>query len=274
MSPFPDLNPLNGEDVTELVDLEVNRQDGVKTPASGIPFLVMKAVSRGKVDETPDIEGADNVICLLASLIASEASELAAGNLGETSDISLLMEAMSLMKWFREGEAAGAEAAGLMKSAAGRGLSPEDRKSLVAEGKALIAKTTKESGVANPPVEPAQKDTATPETAETSETPEVTGDVDVLKAIDEKMAAFMAEVQKAAEERTKALADELAVLKATPIPGVVSLTAPPAARAAKNEEDLVFKAAYHDRQAQLVSDRDLVNYHKRKAAEARAAITA
>ena len=72
-------------ELTELTDLEVVRQDAVKSPASGFPFLIMKSVAKavnasGEVNEKPDIAGANKVLGLLAQLVASEASELVAGN--------------------------------------------------------------------------------------------------------------------------------------------------------------------------------------------------
>lgn len=265
---FPDLNPLDSG-VTEMIDIEVTRQDGVESPASGIPFLVMKAVSRGKRDETPDIAGADDVICLLAKLIASEASELAAGYLEETSDISLLMEAMGLMKWFRENEQWGAEMDSATMKSAASDSSPAGRKAFVAAAGRLMANKTKEPGVANEPTATAQKDT--PTVPETPATP-VEGDASVEKSVDEKIADAVAKVEKAAEDRVSAIKAELDALKATPVPGVVALTAPPAAREGKRTEDQLMKAAYHDRQAEIVGDRDLVRYHRDKAAALRSAV--
>lgn len=266
---FNDIAPLDGGGVTEMVDIEVTRQDGVQSPASGIPFLVMKAVSRGKVDEKPDIADADSVLCLLAKLIASEAAELAAGYLNETSDISLLMEAMSLMKWFRENEVMGDEMnSAAMKSIVGD-FSPAERKAFIAAAGRLKANKTKEPGVADQPTDIAQ----TPEVPvpDASGTP-VPADVIVEKSVDEKIADAVAKVEKAAEDRVAVVKAELDALKATPIPGVVALTAPPSAREGQRTEGQLMKAAYHDRQAEIVNDRDLVKYHRQKAADLRSAV--
>jgi len=68
--------------------------------------LVKKAMVRGKVDESADIEGGQQAIALLGKLIGYEAQELAAGNLGEVADIGLLADAASLLRQWVSGESA------------------------------------------------------------------------------------------------------------------------------------------------------------------------
>lgn len=136
-------------ELTELTDLEVVRQDGVKTPASGFSFLVMKSLAKdvnavGGIDEKPDISGAETVLSLLYKLLESEARE---GQVGahEECDVSILAEAISLIQWFRQNEQRGAleDDGELCKSADGlvfkahRKFDSGERKSLAAEGKAL-----------------------------------------------------------------------------------------------------------------------------------------
>ena len=85
--------------------------------------LVKKAMTRGKVDETPDIDGGQQAIALVGKLIGYEAQELAAGNLGEAADIALLSEAAQLLRQWVSGESAVQDgnvmpATALMQSAA------------------------------------------------------------------------------------------------------------------------------------------------------------
>lgn len=64
-------------------------------------LAAIKAVNEdGEVDETADIGTAEQILVLLAKLIASEASEMATGQWDESYDIMLLTEAVSAMKCF------------------------------------------------------------------------------------------------------------------------------------------------------------------------------
>jgi hypothetical protein len=136
----------SGAELTELLDIKVRRQDGVKDPASGFPILVMKAVNAvGGIDEKPDIALAHGVLQDLAKLIQNEAAEMAVGEHSEIWDIQNLVEAACLMRCFLEGELYGDEDDGEMLKSAGDGLvfkahrkfSSDERKSLASEGKAL-----------------------------------------------------------------------------------------------------------------------------------------
>lgn len=92
-------------DLTELVEIDPQRVDGVRSPASGLPILLMKAVNaQGGIDEKPDISGAEHVMVLLAKLIQAEAAELAVGQWDEVCDIELLIQATHLMGCFRQRE--------------------------------------------------------------------------------------------------------------------------------------------------------------------------
>jgi hypothetical protein len=196
--------------ITMLEDIEPERIDGVKNPASGFPILMMKAVNAsGGVNEKPDISGAEGVLQDIARLIQAEAAEMAVGNWDENYDIQLLSEAACLMACFRSKEMWGDEDDGgdmakdVKTFLAKRKVSTAERKRLASEGKALsdgsypienaedlknaailarsghgdvagakrlIAKRAKELGVANPLADDAKKD-AEVETPET-ETPE------------------------------------------------------------------------------------------------------
>lgn len=159
-------------ELTELTDIQVIRQDAVKSPASGFRFLIQKSTAAaaedcgtsgcgccsactmetaakdvnavGGIDEAPDIAGADHVLACLYKLVEAEAREGAIGA-HEECDLNILTEAISLMRWFRENEQYGdVDDGGLLKSAdpelvckAHRKFSSDERKSLAAEGKAL-----------------------------------------------------------------------------------------------------------------------------------------
>lgn len=301
-------------ELTELTDLDVVRQDAVRTPASGFPFLVMKAVNAvGGIDEKPDIAGAERVLQELARLIQSEAAEMAAGAFSEVYDIQCLLEAATLMRHFKSNEEWGCEDDGELCKSAGlvfkahRKFSSDERKKLASEGNALedgsypipdedalrraailarsghgdvaaakrlIAKRAKELGVANPLASDAQKDA--PEGVEdpTSAAPEPQEETVTKAAVSEIVKEAVAEAIKAAGERTEALAAELAVLKATPIPGQVSMTAPPAAAEARAQSDAMSKAAHFQRLADTVADREVAEYYRTRAQELREAARA
>jgi hypothetical protein len=87
--------------LTELIDIDASRIDLVKNPANGFPILLMKAVNaQGGIDEKPDIAGAEHVLQLLATLIQSEAAEMAVGKFDEIEDIELLSRAACMMQCF------------------------------------------------------------------------------------------------------------------------------------------------------------------------------
>lgn len=144
----------------------------------------------------------------------------------------------------------------------------------VAAAKRLIARRAKELGVSNPIA--AQKEVAEPENPEVPEAteevvekteasePEATsGEEDGLsKAVEDAIAKAVAPLEAANRE----LRDELAVLKATPIPGGPAITAPKAAL----DEQKLSKVAYYERMAERTSnDRELSKYYANKAAELR-----
>lgn len=71
---------------------------------------LVKAVGpNGEIDEAPDIEGGRQAIALIARLIKAEADELAAGELDESWDIALLLQAVDSLKfWLKREQAADA----------------------------------------------------------------------------------------------------------------------------------------------------------------------
>jgi hypothetical protein len=254
----------NEIELTELTDIDVMRQDGVKSPASGWEFIIQKdaaakaVTAGGDLNEKPDIAGANKVLAMLAQLIASEASELAAGYEDETCDIALLLECVSNMKYFRSREQAGAEMA----------------KDIDAVNDLLAQLPQKEPAAVPDDVNKDALEGATNET-ETEAPAEVSGDEALTKDSVAKMIedAVAAKVGELAKERDEALA-ALDVLKATPIPAGVVLTAPQSARDSQDRDAAVAKAAYHERQAALTQDREMQQYHRQKAAALKAAANA
>jgi hypothetical protein len=119
-------------EITELEKIDATRVDGVATPANGIPILMMKsvartgadpagpadpsaldlavkAVTRGKIDEAPDIDLGQQIMVLLGKAIANEADEIAAGSYGETCDVGLLNDAASMINCWISRESAPAQ---------------------------------------------------------------------------------------------------------------------------------------------------------------------
>jgi hypothetical protein len=306
------------KELTELVEINPTRVDLVKTPASGFPILLMKAVNaQGGIDEKPDIDGAEHVLQLLARLIQSEAAEMAVGNWDEICDINLLAEAAHLMLCFRRMEQYGDEDDGdsIMKSAdfpskdelesavtyvLKRKISAAERKRLASEGKALpdgsypienaedlhnaailarsghgdvaaakrlIAKRAKELGVANPLADSASKDAEVTPTDPTIPTDPATEDpAPVEKSLPELVADEVAKAVKPLAERNKALEDEMAALKALPIPGSPVVTAP-VSPAAVQDATVAKEIARFEHLADTVQDRELARYYAERAAD-------
>lgn len=245
-------------ELTEMFDIDPERVDGVRSPASGLPILLMKAVNAsGGVNEKPDIAGAETVLTKLAQLIIAEAQELAAGNWGEIGDIELLTQAAYLMRCFRSGEEMNAE------------MSKADLE------KALTERAG-ELKVPSPFPDNASKENDMPETPATPEiqTPAASEpQADKPAETVEKSLAELVkeEVAKAVEpltERNKALEDEMAALKSLPIPGGPVITVPAAQRSVSEKAHAAAEAARFRRLAKSVSDQELVQFYEAKADEA------
>jgi hypothetical protein len=71
--------------------------------------LAVKAVTRGKIDEAPDIDLGQQIMVLLGKAIANEADEIAAGSYGETCDVGLLNDAASMINCWISRESAPAQ---------------------------------------------------------------------------------------------------------------------------------------------------------------------
>jgi hypothetical protein len=118
------------EELTEFEMIEVESIKGVPQGANGFPHLIMKgvaaeartdadptepdaedlaikavkAVRRGKVDETPDVDLGKQIMVLLGKAIENEAQEIAAGFHGEICDVDLLTQAAELVRCWTQGE--------------------------------------------------------------------------------------------------------------------------------------------------------------------------
>jgi hypothetical protein len=149
----------------------------------------------------------------------------------------------------------------------------------VAAAKRHIAKKAKELGVANPlaaakSVETPDAPEATPEDGQ-EVTPEVVkaeGEDPAPEApeapeIDPAVASAIAKAVQPLEAANTELRDELAKLKATPIPGQIALTAPADARALSAKSDDLAKAAKYRQLADRVTDREQRRYYLDRAKE-------
>lgn len=310
--------------ITELVDFEPTRLDGVKAAATGIPFLIMKSIPlppevvkgarscanpkcgksydadhagstcekcghglpgapaakslpdwhgdavalvkkamvRGKVDESADIDGGQQAIALLGKLIGYEAQELAAGNLGEVADIGLLAEAAGLLRQWVSGESAVQDgnvmpATALMQSAADP-WTPEQVGKFAAE----LAKVF--PGARLMPPEEAAGDA--PEGAIAKEGTDVDtvtqGTGDLSKVVEDAVTKATAPLI----ERITALDAELAKVKAAPVPGgpMMSVARPSQAAA---DVHAVTARKYEDMAASVASPSDADLYRQLAAQE-------
>lgn len=171
--------------------------------------LVTKAVTAdGVQDEAPDIAGGKEVIRLLAQLIASEASELGAGYLDESCDITLLVQATECVKWWLSKEIAAA--------------ADPDEPYDTGEDETTYVLLSPEASVTKS--EP--KETAVPEPTPIPAAAPTALD---SAAIHEIAKAAAAEATKAVQAEMDSLRGELAQVKSTVIPGGPYVVAPPVA---------------------------------------------
>lgn len=242
-------------DLTELVEIDPTRLDGVKSPASGLPFLIMKSVKKdvdkkGNLNEAPDISNAEAVLRLLAGLIESEARELAAGRWDEVCDIEMLTSAAYMIRRFRMCEQMSAEGDSLYKSL-----------------ESAISGRATELGVSNPMSDSASTD-VTPTEPTPTPTTDPTPDAPVEKSIPEQIAEAIAKEVAPHLETIKGLRDELTALKNRPLPGGPKITGTAVVKStpATNAE-----ADNFERLSKEVNDRELARYYADRAKEAREA---
>lgn len=142
----------------------------------------------------------------------------------------------------------------------------------VPAAKRLIAKRAKELGVSNPlgsgsaakDAELSEEKTSVPEGGET-------GAENEAPDVNELVKSAVAEVSKAHEEAITELRDELAKVRATPIPGGPAMSAPADMRNAAQKAEKLVEAARFAKLADSVTDTDLKRYYTEHAAAAKAA---
>jgi hypothetical protein len=243
-------------DLTELVEIDPTRLDGVKSPASGLPFLIMKSVKKdvdkkGNLNEAPDISNAEAVLRLLAGLIESEARELGAGFWDEVCDIEMLTNAAFMIKCFRNREQMSADGDSIYKSL-----------------ESAISGRATELGVTNPMSDTASKETdvtLAPDPT-TEPTPEAV-EKSTADMIAEAVAEAIAKEVAPREETIKGLQDELTALKSKPLPGGPKITG----TAVKSSAAPNAEADNFERLSKEVEDRELRRYYADRAREAREA---
>jgi hypothetical protein len=236
--------------------------------------------------EGGDIASADQAIAVIARLIISEAESLAQGNLNEACDISILLDAVRSLKWFKE-----AEQYEEQQMAATKSDSPTETAETTEAAPAAAAETAEGSSAEADTTEtsaPAEEQQTADEgqqaaVGENTETPDSDGapqgDAEseaVTKAVvAELVKAAVAEATTASEERTKTLEAELAKanaaieeFRAMPAPGGPALTRTAAQQTqAKNSDAdrMRQEAQTLMAKADQVSDRDLRDGYRDRA---------
>lgn len=234
-------------------DTAEKAEEILRTVRSLVPDLAKADDEDGAAEESEaaDISGAAEAIAAIAKLIISEAESLAEGNLNEACDISLLLEAVRSLTWFKareeqedggDGDMELADAAKADKTAA-KNTTDEDEGDGEEDGKKAASK---------------------------SEEPALTkADVaDMVKTA-------LAEAKAADEQRIEALAADLAkahseldAIKALPQAGgpVLTRTQTQATQARKTDADLLrAEARLYLAKADVVEDRYLRDGYKEKA---------
>lgn len=290
--------------ITELIEFEPDRLDGVKAGATGIGFLMMKAAAepavkggrncpkcskkfdadhagescdkcgtklparpdpaakglpdwlaeltkaivRGKVDETQDLELAGEIIAMLGKAIGFEAAELAAGNDGEVTDIRMLTEAVTLVKCWRARE-----------QAVAAGQDPDESMLMcsvqvpaeLAIGVQDVTKAVQAAVLAYVKDHP-----GAPEGPAVAKG-EAAVDTVTQEALTKGVTEAVTKATKALEAKLTALQGDVAKVLALPQPGgpVLAVTQPPKARV--EAEDHAAKAAYFRELAKSVATQDM-----------------
>lgn len=177
----------------------------------------------GGEDESADIAGAEEAIACIAKLIIAEAESLAMGNLNEAMDISLLLDAVRSLTWFKCREEQ--EQSGDSDTDMGFSDQPD---------------ITKTDAPAEQAVKPAPETTTTVGPAASEPAEEAVTKADVAELVK----AAVAEASEAAKERESALAEELTKaqkaieeFRALPIPGGPALTRTSAQQAEARSSD-------------------------------------
>lgn len=229
------------------------------------------ATGEGIHDESADIQGAHEAIACIARLIVSEAESLAQGNLDEISDISMLLDAVRSLRWFKESEEYEARRRATEKADSAQSGTTETTQASTTE-----ASTTTETSASEEGQQTAAEGQQAEAGGETTKPAEGSESDAVTKAdVAELVKAAVAEANSAAEERTKALEAELVKANAAieefrsmPTPGGPALTRTAAqqAQAQNSDADRMRAEAQHLlAKADKVADRDLRDGYRDRA---------
>jgi phage head maturation protease len=281
---------------TDAVDPVVEKAEAVLREVRGLVPELAKADAPAGGGEGADISGAQQAIACIAGLIIAEAESLAQGNLNEAGDISVLLEAVSSLRWFinrEEAESRGdntmlfADTADLAKAdepEAVKADEPQPESPAATEPEAVkadepeTAKTTEpETAKADEP-EAVKADEPQPESPAAT-VPAATQTPDYITKADvaELIKSAVAEATTATKERTETLEAELAKAQkaisefsAMPQPGgpVMTRTAAQEQTARQGDaEALRAQARAYLSKSEQVTDRDLRDGYREKAAE-------
>lgn len=238
----------------------VAKAEGILRDVRALAPSLVKAdgeEAAGGSDESGDITGVEEAIACIAKLIIAEAESLAQGNLNEAMDISLLLDAVRSLAWFKAREER--EQDGDTDTDMGFADQPD------------ITKT--DAPAATPAVEPAPQ-TETPKVDEPAASAPAADTV--TKAEVAELVKAIAEVKEAAKGRETALAAELTKaqqaieeFRAMPTPGGPALTRTSVQQATARDADSLRmhqEAAALMAKADAVSDRDLRDGYRERAA--------
>jgi hypothetical protein len=278
------LKDANKADADE--DLTAKAEQVLRDVRALVPSLTKADDAGGGSDESGDIASADQAIAVIARLIISEAESLAQGNLNEACDISMLLEAVRSLTWFKQRE--DDEQSGDADMALAD--QPDTTKTDSEPAGQEAASDAAPAAAPGPEGEPATPETSAPaeeqqtaDEGQQAETGEGTTEADeasepeaVTKAVvAELVKAAVAEATTASEERTKTLEAELAKanaaieeFRAMPTPGGPALTRTAAQQALARNGDadrMRHEAAQLMTKADQVSDRDLREGYRERA---------
>jgi hypothetical protein len=219
--------------------------------ASWLPEGVVEV----KADEAGTITGAKAAVAAIARLIEQEAKDLANGDMTEAYDIDCLLEAVNALRWFIAREEAEGNPDVLLadQPEETKGDTPEEIASTEEASEAVTVDATKSEGV--------------------------DGLLAKFEArFEERISAAVTEALAKAEEShgaaIKSLRDELAEVKAQPIPGGPVRVRTSVAKSLADDVDrnlLLTQAAEFDAKAERSQDRMVAEGYRALAAEKRVA---
>lgn len=260
------MNKPSTVEITELEKIEAERVDGVANPANGFPILMLKSLP----DKDPDTADAakDAIKSAAAELLAAVTALVPGVDLSapitkadgdEAANIGDAQSAIAMIARLIVREAESLAAGNLGEAC--------DISDLLCAVDALRWFINDER------YEAAEDAVVTIAMSAPTDTTKTTG-ADLAPALDETrineiIKAALAEATKSHEAQLAAVRDELAKVKATPIPGgpVLTRTADDAAKAAQRDHH-AHKAAYYRTLAEQVSDQRTAAGYRELAAKA------